>query len=72
MALEPVALSAAEQPNEELTSMTRRFWLAAACTAPFLLFMFLPQSRAVRIAEPLLAIPVFLAGAPIFSVPGLQ
>ena len=42
MALEPVVatLSEAEEPNEELVSMTRRFWVSTALTVPtFLLAM---------------------------------
>jgi Cu+-exporting ATPase len=41
MALEPetVAASAEESDNPELRDMTRRFWIAAALSAPFLVFM---------------------------------
>ena len=45
MALEPVAITLEEQPNEELEDMTRRFWWSLALTAPILVFMideFLP------------------------------
>ena len=45
MALEPVAITLEEQPNEELEDMTRRFWWSLALTAPMLVFMvdeFLP------------------------------
>ena len=34
MALEPRTISATEEENPELRSMTRRFWVAAALTAP--------------------------------------
>jgi Cu+-exporting ATPase len=34
MALEPVEVSAAEEDNPELLSMTRRFWIGLAFTAP--------------------------------------
>ncbi len=34
MALEPVTITAEEAPNEELISMTRRFWISAVLTAP--------------------------------------
>jgi Cu+-exporting ATPase len=37
MALEPRAVSAEEGPNEELISMTRRFWVCVALTLPLLL-----------------------------------
>jgi len=37
MALEPKAISAEEAPNEELVSMTRRFWVSVALTLPVLL-----------------------------------
>jgi len=37
MALEPRAISAEEEPNEELISMTRRFWVSVVLTAPVLL-----------------------------------
>ena len=36
MALEPRTVSAAEEENPELRDMTRRFWIAAALTAPLL------------------------------------
>ena len=37
MALEPKTISAEEAPNEELISMTRRFWVSLALTLPVLL-----------------------------------
>src|ERR1700719_2138239 len=37
MALEPRAVSAEEAPNDELISMTRRFWFSVAATVPLLL-----------------------------------
>ncbi len=37
MALEPLAVTVEEAPNEELISMTRRFWVSLALTLPLLL-----------------------------------
>ncbi len=37
MALEPVVVTLEEHPNEELTDMSRRFWVTAALTLPLLL-----------------------------------
>ena len=34
MALEPMTVSVEEAPNEELASMTRRFWVCAALSVP--------------------------------------
>jgi Cu+-exporting ATPase len=36
MALEPVTVTVEQPPNPELIDMTRRFWIAAALTAPLL------------------------------------
>jgi Cu+-exporting ATPase len=36
MALEPLTVTETEHPNPELESMTRRFWVSAALTAPIL------------------------------------
>lgn len=36
MALEPEGVDASDQPDPELLDMTRRFWVAAALTAPLL------------------------------------
>ncbi len=36
MALEPRTVSAADEPNPELTDMTRRFWVSLALTLPLL------------------------------------
>ena len=37
MALEPMTMTAEEGPNEELISMTRRFWVSVALSVPILL-----------------------------------
>ena len=39
MALEPMTVMADEGPDPELISMTRRFWIGLALTAPLLVFM---------------------------------
>src|SRR5947208_16789872 len=39
MALEPMTVAADEGPDPELISMTRRFWIGLALTAPLLVFM---------------------------------
>ncbi len=52
MALEPVAVTLEEQPNEELLDMTRRFKWSLALTVPMLAFM---------VAE-------FLAGGPLHQL----
>ncbi len=63
MALEPVTVSL-DDKNPELEDMTRRFWIAAALTAPLLAFMIWPVNIWVEFA---LATPVvFWAGWPIF------
>ncbi len=79
MALEPVTISLAEQPNEELEDMTRRFWWSAVLTAPLLAIMvaemlpgqplhrLLPMS-ALNWFELAVATPVVLwAGWPFFQ-----
>ncbi len=75
MALEPRAISAEELPNEELVSMTRRFWVSVALTLP-VLFLAMAESwtrglLSVRNREWLelfLATPVVLwAGRPFFE-----
>ena len=74
MALEPVAVTLEEQPNEELLDMTRRFKWSLALTVPILAFMvaeFLPGSPlhqllpagALSWIELALATPVVLWGA---------
>ncbi len=79
MALEPVAITLEEQPNEELDDMTRRFRWSLALTAPILAFMvaeFLPGQplhhvlppRALNWTELALAAPVVLWGGwPFFQ-----
>ncbi len=65
MALEPVQATAGEESNAELTSMTRRFWVCAALTAPLLALMFWPD---LPWLELLLATPVVLwGGFPFFQ-----
>ena len=79
MALEPVTISLAEQPNEELEDMTRRFWWSVVLTAPLLAIMvaemlpgqplhrLLPMS-ALNWFELAVATPVVLwAGWPFFQ-----
>jgi Cu+-exporting ATPase len=80
MALEPRAVSAEEAPNEELISMTRRFWFSVAATVPLLLVAMagslltaasatgLFSLRGREWLELILATPVVLwAGAPFFE-----
>lgn len=64
MALEPMTVSL-DDKNPELDDMTRRFWIAAALTAPLLAFMIWPVNLWIEFA---LATPVvFWAGWPIFE-----
>ena len=79
MALEPVAITLGEQPNEELEDMTRRFRWSLVLTAPILAFMvaeFLPgqplhhllRRGALNWIELALATPVVLWGGwPFFQ-----
>jgi len=71
MALEPMEVTAEtlEAVDPELTSMTRRFWIAAGLTLPLLAFMFTgAMSRVVGWVEFLLATPVVLWGGwPFFE-----
>ena len=79
MALEPVAITFEEQPNEELEDMTRRFRWSLLLTAPILAFMvseFLPgqplhhllPAGALNWIELALATPVVLWGGwPFFQ-----
>jgi Cu+-exporting ATPase len=79
MALEPVAVTLDEQPNEELIDMTRRFRWALVLTAPIFAVMvaeFLPgrplqgllPSRGLHWIELALATPVVLwGGRPFFQ-----
>src|SRR5205085_5016918 len=61
MALEPRAVTLGEEKNEELDDMTRRFWIAAALTAPVVVLgmaeMWL-TGRWVHTAEFALSTPV--------------
>src|ERR1700758_5515443 len=83
MALEPRFVTAAEEENPELTSMTRRFWVSVALTAPILLAAmgaYLPGTpleklisvRALTWVELILATPVVLWGGWPFFVRGWQ
>jgi P-type Cu+ transporter len=64
MALEPKTVSL-DDKNPELEDMTRRFWIAAALTAPLLAFMIWPVNKWI---ECVLATPVVLwAGGPILE-----
>ena len=76
MALEPLAITAEEAPNEELISMTRRFWACLALTAPVLLLAIGEMvgigrglsPRTVQWIQLVLATPVVLwGGAPFFA-----
>src|SRR3989441_5863254 len=78
MALEPMTVTADEGPDLELISMTRRFWIGLAVTAPLLVFMIgdmlpgeplrrLIPGRAAAWLQLVLATPVVLwAGWPFF------
>src|SRR5579864_3957814 len=83
MALEPRLVTAEEQENPELTSMTRRFWVSVALTAPVLVAAmgaYLPgaplekliSARALTWVELILATPVVLWGGWPFFVRGWQ
>ena len=76
MALEPLAVEAAEAPNPELVDMSRRFRICAALSLPILIVamteMFLPAGflppRAVTWMQLILATPVVLWGGwPFFA-----
>ena len=81
MALEPVTVTLAEQPNEELDDMTRRFRWSLVLTVPILLVMvdeFLPgqplharlDARRLNWIELALATPVVVWGGWPFFVRG--
>src|SRR6266581_7536678 len=83
MALEPRTISAKEEENPELTSMTRRFWVSVALTIPILLAAMganllgaplerLISLRALAWVELVLATPVVLWGGWPFFVRGWQ
>ncbi len=64
MALEPVEVTASEEPNPELADMTRRFWLSLVLTIPVLALSMLGsmESRASVWAQLLLTTPVVIWG----------
>ena len=80
MALEPVVASAEEQPNPELTDMTRRFWVGVALTLPVLVLAMaehFPSLRAESLSATvsgwiqfLFTIPVVLWSAWPFFIRG--
>jgi Cu+-exporting ATPase len=83
MALEPLAPTADEEANPELTDMTRRFWISAALTVPLLWSMLgelwpainpmlLFGHMRVAWAQLILASPVVLWGGSPFFVRGWQ
>jgi Cu+-exporting ATPase len=83
MALEPRVITAEEEENPELTSMTRRFWVSVVLTTPVLLAAmgaYLPGApleklispRALTWVELILATPVVLWGGWPFFVRGWQ
>lgn len=83
MALEPRFVTAEAEENPELTSMTRRFWVSVALTAPILLAAmgaYLPGARLEKLisvraltwVELILATPVVLWGGWPFFVRGWQ
>src|SRR5262245_56825406 len=73
MALEPRAVAAAPAENPELRDMTRRFWIAAALTAPLMLLMLgegvgALGHRTMVLLQLALATPVVLwCGWPLFE-----
>lgn len=83
MALEPRTITLAEEPNQELHDMSRRFWICLALTVPLLLIgmsEFVPgldlgrvmPMRAWSWLELALATPAVLWGAAPFFVRGWQ
>lgn len=81
MALEPRIVTAEEQENPELTSMTRRFWVSVVLTMPILVSAMgasllglekLISLRALAWIELILATPVVLWGGWPFFVRGWQ
>lgn len=83
MALEPRVVSAKEEPNPELTNMTRRFWTSVALTIPILLAAMgadfagaalgkIVSQRALTWIELVLATPVVLWGGWPFFVRAWQ
>ncbi len=81
MALEPLMVSAEEEPNEELIDMTRRFWIGLALSVPivilemgghFLGLHALIGQTTSNWAQLVLATPVVLWGGWPFFVRGWQ
>src|SRR5271165_1050759 len=68
MALEPLAVSAAAEPNPERADMTRRLWIAAVLTVPVVALDMIPGLRFnTNWLQLVLATPVVLwAGWPFF------
>src|SRR5437867_11909606 len=65
MALEPEIVAAEEGPNPELVDMTRRFWIAAALSAPVLILGMFGFQPVIQLA---LATPVVAwAGWPLLE-----
>jgi len=64
MALEPVEVTASEEPNPELADMTRRFWISLALTVPALALSMLGsmENRASVWAQLALTTPVVIWG----------
>lgn len=85
MALEPRSVTAEEEDNPELRSMTRRFWVCAILSVPLLLVAMgewipgihdwlqtLASARMLTILELVLATPIVLWGGWPFFVRGYQ
>jgi Cu+-exporting ATPase len=68
MALEPVEVTASEEPNPELADMSRRFWIGLALTIPVLALSMMGsmESRASIWAQLALTTPVVLWGGRSF------
>lgn len=75
MALEPLMVSAQEEPNRELQDMSRRFWISTALTVPlFIIGMseMLPElphlipAKWLMLIQLVLATPVVLWGGKVF------
>jgi len=64
MALEPVEVTASEEPNPELADMSRRFWISLALTIPVLALSMIGsmESRASVWAQLVLTTPVVVWG----------
>jgi Cu+-exporting ATPase len=67
MALEPEMVTAEEEVNPELVSMTRRFWIGAALSLPVLVIGMV-EAISLPVVQFVLATPVVLwAGWPLFE-----